>query len=100
LFNKKTFKITASLVVICFIVFWFTALNEESNDKYPLIIVDGKTAPRLSFLSFHVEINSDADCMVCHERNKNFILQETNYYSKKIPHVYRENCTACHILEL
>ena len=32
--------------------------------------------------------------------NKNFILKETKYYSKKIPHVYRENCTSCHILEL
>ena len=75
--------ITASLVVICFIAFWSTLLNEENNDKYPLIIVDGKTASRLSFLSFHVETNSDSDCMICNEINKNFILQETKYYSKK-----------------
>ena len=92
--------ITTSFVVICFTAFWSTLLIKENKDKYPLIIVDGKTAPRLSFLSFHVKTNSDSDCMGCHEINKNFILQETKYYSKKIPHVYRENCTSCHILEL
>ena len=50
---------TIQFVVICFIAFWCTVLNEENKDIYPLIFVDGKTTPRLSFLSFHVKTNSD-----------------------------------------
>ena len=50
---------TIQFVVICFIAFWYTVLNEENKDIYPLIFVDGKTTPRLSFLSFHVKTNSD-----------------------------------------
>ena len=47
--------------------------KKDTIDAYPLILVDGKVAPRLSPLPFHIE---------------------------KMPHEYRENCISCHVIEM
>ena len=90
----------SSLFALSFIILWFRISSNFNEYTHPLIIVDGKKAPRLTPLSFHIETNSDSDCMSCHEINKSFTLKETKYQSKKVPHEYRENCTSCHVLEL
>jgi hypothetical protein len=90
----------SSLFALSFIILWFRISSNFNEYTHPLIIVDGKKAPRLTPLTFHIETNSDSDCMSCHQINKNFTLKETKYQSKKVPHEYRENCTSCHILEL
>lgn len=89
-----------SFFALGFIILWFRASSNPSEDIHPLILVDGKKAPRLTPLSFHIETNTDSGCMSCHQINKNFTLEETKYHSKKVPHEYRENCTSCHVLEL
>jgi nitrate/TMAO reductase-like tetraheme cytochrome c subunit len=90
----------SSLFALSFIILWFRISSNFNEYTHPLIIVNGKKAPRLTPLTFHIETNSDSDCMSCHQINKNFTLKETKYQSKKVPHEYRENCTSCHILEL
>ena len=90
----------SSLFALSFIILWFRISSNFNEYTHPLIIVDGKKAPRLTPLTFHIETNSDSDCMSCHQINKNFTLKETKYQSKKVPHEYRENCTSCHVLEL
>ena len=80
---------TIQFVVICFIAFWYTVLNEENKYIYPLIFVDGKTTPRLSFLSFHVKTNFD--CMGVMKQIKIAFYKKRSII-KKIPHVYRVNC--------
>ena len=62
--------------------------------------MDGKRAPRLSPLSFHINNVTDSGCMNCHSSNQKFSLDSKEYEPKKIPHEYRENCKLCHILEI
>ena len=91
--------VISSFAFLIFSVYWFMVLKKIEQDQYPLILVDGKMAPRLSPLSFHIN-KSDFSCMSCHANDQKFSLKGKKYYSKKIPHMYRENCISCHILEI
>ena len=42
-------------ISISFLLFWITESKNDTIDAYPLILVDGKVAPRLSPLPFHIE---------------------------------------------
>ena len=48
--------------------------KKDTIDTYPLIMVDGKVAPRLSPLSFHIDNSSESNCLNCHQSEKNFTL--------------------------
>ena len=74
--------------------------KKDTIDTYPLIMVDGKVAPRLSPLSFHIENSSESNCLNCHQSEKKFTLNNKKYIPKKIPHEYRENCISCHVIEM
>ena len=69
-------------------------------DTYPLIMVDGKVAPRLSPLPFHIENSLESNCLNCHQSEKKLTLNNKEYIPKKIPHEYRENCISCHVIEM
>jgi hypothetical protein len=92
--------ITTSFIFFSLLIFWSIILKNMEQDQYPLIIVNGKKAPRLSPLLFHTENKTDLSCMSCHANNQNFIKNGIKYQNKKMPHEYRENCTSCHILDI
>ena len=92
--------IITSIVLFNFFVCSYIISRNAEKDQYPLILVDGKRAPRLSPLSFHINNETDSGCMSCHSSNQKFSLDSKEYESKKIPHEYRENCKSCHILEI
>ena len=62
---------------------YIISINAE-KEQYPLILVDGKRAPRLSPLSFHINNVTDSGCMNCHSSNQKFSLDSKEYESKKI----------------
>tara|TARA_Y100000741_G_scaffold107411_1_gene80414 strand:+ start:15535 stop:15768 length:234 start_codon:yes stop_codon:yes gene_type:complete len=74
--------------------------KKDTIGAYPLIMVDGKVAPRLSPLSFHIKNSSESNCLNCHQSEKSFKLNSKEYIPKKIPHEYRENCISCHVIEM
>ena len=92
--------IITSIVLFHFFVYSYIISRNAEKDQYPLILVDGKRAPRLSPLSFHINNQTDSGCMNCHSSNQKFSLDSKEYEPKKIPHEYRENCKLCHILEI
>ena len=85
--------VLTTIFVYCSIVFY-----KSEQDQYPLIIVDGKKAPRLSPLYFHIN-KSDAECMICHVNNQIVSIDDKSFQPIKMPHEFRENCMSCHILE-
>ena len=89
----SSFLVLITIFVYCSIVF-----KKSEQDQYPLIIIDGKKAPRLSPLSFHIN-KSDTECMICHVNNQIVSIDDTSFQPIKIPHEFRENCMSCHILE-
>ena len=89
----------ASLLVLTTIFVYFSIVfNKSEQDQYPLIIVDGKKAQRLSSLLFHIN-KSDTECMICHVNNQTASLDHESFQPIKMPHEFRENCMSCHILE-
>ena len=92
--------IITSIVLFHFFVYSYIISRNAEKGQYPLIFVDGKKAPRLSPLSFHINNETDSGCMNCHSSNQKFSLDSKEYEPKKIPHEYRENCKSCHILEI
>ena len=85
--------VLTTIFVYCSIVF-----NKSEQDQYPLIIVDGKKAPRLSPLSFHIN-KLDSECMICHVNTQIFSVDHETFQPIKMPHEFRENFISCHILE-
>ena len=91
--------LTSLVIFISTFVYWSIFFKKYEEDQYPLIIVDGKKAPRLSPLSFHIN-KSDTDCMSCHVNNQIISINDKNFHSMKMPHEFRDNCMSCHILEI
>ncbi len=85
--------VLTTIFVYCSIVF-----KKSEQDQYPLIIVDGKKASRLSPLSFHIN-KLDTECVICHVNNQTISIGDKSYQPIKMPHEFRENCMSCHILE-
>ena len=90
---------TTLFVLTSTLVYWSLVFKKSEQDQYPLIIVDGKKAPRLSPLSFHID-KSESECMSCHVNNQIFSLNGKKFKSLEIPHEFRQNCVSCHILEI
>ena len=90
--------LTCLLVLTTIFVYCSIVFKKSEQDQYPLIIVDGKKAPRLSPLSFHIN-KSDTECMICHVNNQTTSTGDKSYQPIKMPHEFRENCMSCHILE-
>ena len=87
--------LTSLVIFISTFVYWSIFFKKYEENQYPLIIVDGKKAPRLSPLSFHIN-KSDTDCMSCHVNNqiisindKNFVI---NFYCSAIYQIYNQMC--------
>ncbi len=91
--------LTSLVIFISTFVYWSIFFKKYEEDQYPLIIVDGKKAPRLSPLSFHIN-KSDTDCMSCHVNNQIISINDKNFHSMKMPHEFRGNCMSCHILKI
>ena len=91
--------LTSLVIFISTFVYWSIFFKKYEEDQYPLIIVDGKKAPRLSPLSFHIN-KSDTDCMSCHVNNQIISINDKNFHSMKLPHEFRDNCMSCHILKI
>ncbi len=91
--------LTSLVIFISTFVYWSIFFKKYEEDQYPLIIVDGKKAPRLSPLSFHIN-KSDTDCMSCHVNNQIISINDKNFHSMKMPHEFRDNCMSCHILKI
>ena len=51
------FFISALLIIL------LSQFLEKEEENYPLIIVNGKVAPRLSPIFFHTEKSSESECM-------------------------------------
>ena len=90
--------LTSLVFFISILVYWSIFFKKYEEDQYPLIIVDGKKAPRLSPLSFHIN-KSDSECMICHVNTQTFSVDHESFQPIKMPHEFRENCISCHILE-
>ena len=90
--------LTSLLVITTIFVYCSIVFKKSEQNQYPLIIVDGKKAPRLSPLSFHIN-KSDTECMICHVNNQTVSIDDKSYQPIKMPHEFRENCMSCHILE-
>ena len=91
--------LTSLVIFISTFVYWSIFFKKYEEDQYPLIIVDGKKAPRLSPLSFHIN-KSDTDCISCHVNNQIISINDKNFHSMKMPHEFRDNCMSCHILKI
>ena len=91
--------LTSLVIFIGIFVYWSIFFKKTGEDQYPLIIVDGKKAPRLSPLSFHIN-KSDTDCMSCHVNNQIISINDKNFHSMEMPHEFRDNCMSCHILKI
>lgn len=91
--------LTSLVIFISTFVYWSIFFKKYEEDQYPLIIVDGKKAPRLSPLSFHIN-KSDTDCMSCHVNNQIISIKDKNFHSMEMPHEFRDNCMSCHILKI
>mgnify|MGYP003312224876 CR=1 FL=1 len=74
--------LTCLLVLTTIFVYCSIVFKKSEQDQYPLIIVDGKKAPRLSPLSFHIN-KSDTDCMSCHINNQIISTNDKNFHSMK-----------------
>ena len=90
--------LTSLLVLTTIFVYCSIVFKKSEQDQDPVIIVDGKKAPRLSPLSFHIN-KSDTECMICHVNNQTVSTDDKSFQPLKMPHVFRENCMSCHILE-
>ena len=66
--------IITSLVFFHFFAYLYIISINAEKEQYPLILVDGKRAPRLSPLSFHINNVTDSGCMNCHSSNQKFSL--------------------------
>ena len=88
------------IVFISFFLLWMIESETEESTEYPLILIDGKVAPRLSPLSFHIENTTELNCLSCHLSAKTLTLNNKDYSSQKMPHAYREDCISCHIIEM
>ena len=90
--------LTCLLVLTTIFVYCSIVFKKSEQDQYPLIIVDGKKASRLSPLSFHIN-KSETECVICHVNNQTISIGDKSYQPIKMPHEFRENCMSCHILE-
>ncbi|MEC7872111.1 MAG: hypothetical protein VX547_03435 [Candidatus Neomarinimicrobiota bacterium] len=88
------------IVIVSFFLFRMIESETEENTEYPLILIDGKVAPRLSPLSFHIKNTTESNCLSCHLSAKTFTFNNKDYSSQKMPHIYREDCISCHIIEM
>ena len=88
------FFISALLIIL------LSQFLEKEEANYPLIIVNGKVAPRLSPIFFHTEKSSESECVNCHMSPREILYKEKIFVPSKIPHERRENCKTCHVLEL
>ena len=71
---------------------------ESAEEETPLIIVDGKVAPRLPKFVAHMEFIDEKTCLQCHANEREMNFGSGPVLVKKMPHEYRENCVSCHIL--
>ena len=88
------FFISALLIIL------LSQFLEKEEENYPLIIVNGKVAPRLLPIFFHTEKSSDSECVNCHMSPREILYNEKIFVPSKIPHERRENCKTCHVLDL
>ena len=88
------------IVFVSLFLLWMIQSETEKSTEYPLILIDGKAAPRISPLSFHIENTTESSCLSCHLSAKTFTLNNKDYSSQKMPHTYREECISCHIIEM
>jgi hypothetical protein len=68
------------------------------NKEEPLIIVDGKIAPKLTNFVAHMEFIDEKTCLQCHAKEREMNFGSGPVLVKQMPHEYRDNCISCHIL--
>ena len=73
------FFISALLIIL------LSQFFEKEEENYPLIIVNGKVAPRLSPIFFHTEKSSDSECVNCHMSPKEILYKEKFSFHPKYP---------------
>jgi hypothetical protein len=71
---------------------------EAEEQEEPLIIVDGKIAPKLTNFVAHMDFIDEKTCLQCHANEREMNFGSGPVLVKKMPHEFRENCVSCHIL--
>ena len=82
-------------ISISFLLFWIMESKKDTIDAYPLILVDGKVAPRLSPLPFHIENSLESNCLNCHQSEKNFTLNNKKYIHTYMDRSKIQNLAIC-----
>ncbi len=70
---------------------------EIVEEEAPLILVDGKVAPKLSNFVAHMQYIDEGTCLKCHATEREMNFGSGPVKVKKMPHEFRENCVSCHI---
>ena len=94
---------TRSIIYIGFFIIFllFLLFNDRKNSiksidnaSKPLILVNGKIPPKLSKIEGHLTFIDEKNCLQCHSSNN-----DRSDNAPEIPHIFRENCNSCHLIE-